>query len=369
MSKQRRTKLSVRARNHAKNERKRLTSLTLLLALFVFSILLAAIGLAVLGVFILQWAGVIASLEEEVDLTTVVVFMSVISLILAWVLVFFSIRIPLRPIHSLISSMNRLAMGDFSVRMKGRGMLANHPATRGICESFNKLAEELENTEMLRSDFINNFSHEFKTPIVSIAGFAKLLKRNGLSNEQRMSYLNSIEEESLRLSYMATNVLNLTKVENQTILTDVTPINVSEQVRSAVLLLEAKWSEKNIDLQLDFDEHMLDGNEELLKQVWINLVDNAVKFSPLGAAILLDVQDKGETVTVTVSNEGSEIPEDKRERIFSKFYQAEESHANEGNGIGLAVVKRVVDLHGGRVTVNSENGMTSFTVELPKQQS
>ncbi|MBP3667892.1 MAG: HAMP domain-containing histidine kinase [Clostridia bacterium] len=367
MSKTRRPKLSARARNHAKSERKRLTSLTLLLALLVFCILLAAIGLAVLGVFILQWAGVIASLDEEVDLSIVVAFMSAISLILAWVLVFFSIRIPLRPIHSLISSMNRLAMGDFSVRMEGKGMLANHPAIRDLCDGFNKLAEELENTEMLRGDFINNFSHEFKTPIVSIAGFAKLLKRNGLSDGQRMSYLNSIEEESLRLSYMATNVLNLTKVENQTILTDVTSFNVSEQVRSAVLLLEAKWSEKDIDLRLDFDEHMLEGNEELLKQVWINLVDNAIKFSPPCGAVLLDVQDGGETVTVTVSNTGPEIPEEKRERIFSKFYQTDESHATEGNGIGLAVVKRVVDLHGGRVTVKSENGMTTFTVELPKQ--
>ena len=361
--------ISARVRNRVKADRKRLTTLTLFLALLVFCLLLAAIGLAVLGVFILQWAGVIGSIEDEMDMATIVVFMSVISLILGWVLVFFSIRIPLKPFHTLVSHMNRLAMGDFQTRIESTGMLSNHPAMKGIRDSFNKLAEELEQTEMLRSDFINNFSHEFKTPIVSIAGFAKLLKRGNLTEEQRIAYLTSIEEESLRLSYMATNVLNLTKVENQTILTEVTTFNLSEQVRSAVLLLEAKWSEKNIDLQLDFDEFTVEGNEELLKQVWINLVDNAVKFSPRCGSVLLDIMGEGTAVKVTVSNTGPEIPADKRERIFSKFYQADESHASEGNGIGLAVVKRVVDLHGGRVTVTSENGMTSFAVELPTQQS
>jgi signal transduction histidine kinase len=330
---------------------------------------LAAIGLAVLGVFILEWAGVISGLNEEMDMATIVIFMSVISLILGWVLVFFSIRIPMKPIHTLISRMNRLAMGDFTTRMEDKGMLSNHPAMKGIRESFNKLAEELENTEMLRGDFINNFSHEFKTPIVSIAGFAKLLKRGNLTEEQRQAYLDSIEEESLRLSYMATNVLNLTKVENQTILSEVTAFNLSEQVRSAVLLLEAKWSEKNIDLQLDFDEHTVEGNEELLKQVWINLMDNAVKFSPRCGAVLLDVTEEGSTVRVTVSNTGPEIPPEKREKIFGKFYQGDESHATEGNGIGLAIVKRVVDLHGGTVEITCKDGMTSFTVTLPRSQS
>lgn len=361
--------LSARMRNHVKADRKRLTTLTLLLALFVFCILLAAIGLTVLGVFILQWAGVIQGLDEEMDMVTIVIFMSVISLILGWVLLFFSIRIPLKPLHTLVSHMNRLAQGDFETRIESKGMLSNHPAVKGINDSFNKLAEELENTEMLRGDFINNFSHEFKTPIVSIAGFAKLLKRGNLTEEQRQAYLDSIEEESLRLSYMATNVLNLTKVENQTILSEVTSFNLSEQVRSAVLLLEAKWSEKNIDLQLDFDEHTVEGNEELLKQVWINLIDNAVKFSPRCGAVLLDVTEEGSTVRVTVSNTGPEIPPEKREKIFGKFYQGDESHATEGNGIGLAIVKRVVDLHGGTVEITCKDGMTSFTVTLPRSQS
>ena len=353
-------------RTSARMDRRNRTSLTIIVSLFVFCMLCAAIGLAVLGVYVLEWTGVMAGAVAEMDMGAIVMFMSVISLILGWVLVFLIIRIPLKPIHTLIIRMNRLSKGDYKARIEGKGILANHPAIRDVNQSFNKLAEELEQTEMLRSDFINNFSHEFKTPIVSIAGFAKLLKRGNITEEQRIAYLTSIEEESLRLSYMATNVLNLTKIENQSILTDVTAFNVSEQVRSAVLLLESKWTEKDIDLQLDFDEYTLEGNEELLKQVWINLIDNAVKFSPRLGTVILDVSEKKDTVTVSVSNTGPEIPPDKVDMIFRKFYQADESHADEGNGIGLAIVKRVVELHRGRISVHCQGEMTTFTVELPK---
>lgn len=348
-------------------DRKGRTSLTLVVSLFVFCMLCAAIGLAVLGVYILKWTGVMAGAVEEMGMGAIVMFMSVISLILGWVLVLLLIRIPLNPIHNLILRMNRLAKGDFKARIDGKGILSNHPTIREVHRSFNMLAEELEHTEMLRSDFINNFSHEFKTPIVSIAGFAKLLKRGNLTEEQRLAYLTSIEEESMRLSYMATNVLNLTKVENQTILTDVTTFNLSEQVRSAVLLLESKWVEKDIQLQLDFDEHVMEGNEELLKQVWINLVDNAVKFSPHGGEVILDVTEEKDMVVVSVSNRGPEIPPEKIEKIFNKFYQADESHATEGNGIGLAIVRRVVDLHHGQARITSAHDLTCFTVTLPKK--
>lgn len=359
-----RKRLILSAIARAKTERRRMTLLTLFLALIVFCLLSAAIGLTVLGVFILQWAHIISGLNEEMDMITIVVFMSVISLILGWFLVFFSIRLPLRPIHTLISSMNRLAAGDYSARIQSKGMLASHPAVQGINDSFNKLAEELENTEMLSGDFVNNFSHEFKTPIVSIAGFARLLKRGNLTEQQRHAYLDSIEEESLRLSYMATNVLNLTKLENQTILTHVTQFNVSEQIRSAVLLLETKWSEKNIELQLELEEYSIWGSEELLKQVWINLMDNAVKYSSPDGVVRWDIRAEEEMVHVSVSNTGEEIPPEKQEKIFRKFYQGDESHATEGSGIGLAIVKRVVELHKGTVKVFCRDGVTIFTVTL-----
>ena len=228
------------------------------------------------------------------------------------------------------------------------------------------MAQELESTEMLRSDFINNYSHEFKTPIVSIAGLAKVLKRGNLSREEQEQYLSAIEEESMRLSYMATNVLSLTKVENQTILSDVSEYNLSEQIRSCMLLLENKWSKRDIELQLDFGEHMICANEELLKQVWINLLDNAVKFTPDGHTIQVRISETDYRIAVDVINTGIEIPQESLPKIFNKFYQADESHATQGNGVGLAIVKRIAELHGGRVSVTSENEVTAFTVELPQ---
>ena len=275
-------------------------------------------------------------------------------------------KFPLKPVRDLIDGMDRLAAGNFKARVKAGPILRRYPAFVAVTDSFNKMAEELESTETLRSDFINNFSHEFKTPIVSIAGFAKLLRHGNPTPEQQQEYLKVIEEESMRLSYMATNVLNMTKVENQTILTDVTQYNLSEQIRSCLLLLESKWSQKDIELQLDFGEHMICANEELLKQVWINLLDNAVKFTPDGHTIQVQISDTEDSLVVEILNTGSEIPAESQDKIFNKFYQADESHATQGNGVGLAIVKRIAELHGGSVGVVSENDVTTFTVKLPK---
>ncbi len=343
-------------------------SLTLALSIFVFIILLAAIPLTPHGQWLQTKPGVIVDIKGELQLGQVILFMSLISLIIGGVSVFFSSRLPLKPVNEIINKMNRLAAGDFKTRLKFGDTMSAHPAVKELTTSFNTMAEELQNTEMLRNDFINAFSHEFKTPIVSITGLANLLEAGNLTEEQRVQYARAIREESMRLSSMASNVLILTKVENQTILTDVSRFNLSEQVRSAVLLLEENWSNKNIDLQLDFDEFMIEANEEMLKQVWINLIDNAVKFVPRCGTVELEVIDAGEKLCVKVSNTGCEISPEKQEKIFAKFYQADESHAMQGNGIGLAIVKRIVELHNGKVSVNSGNDITTFTVLLPKKQ-
>jgi len=343
-------------------------SLTLAFSIFVFAILLSAIALTALGLWLLTKAGIIADINGKLQLGQVILFMSLISLIIGAVTTFFSSRLPLKPVNEIINKMNRLAAGDFKTRLKFGDTMSAHPAVKELTTSFNTMAEELENTELLRSDFINNFSHEFKTPIVSIAGLANLLEAGDLTEDQRIQYTRAIREESMRLSSMASNILNLTKVENQTILTDVSSFNLSEQVRSAVLLLEEKWAVKSIDLQLDFDEIVIEANEEMLKQVWINLIDNAVKFSPRCGTVELEILDMGENLCVKVNNTGSEIPEEKREKIFSKFYQADESHATQGNGIGLAIAKNIVRLHRGEIRVNSGNDITSFSVMLPKTQ-
>lgn len=283
-------------------------------------------------------------------------------------LVFLSIKIPLKPFTTLMSKMKRLSEGDFDTRLEFGTILASHPAFSELSDSFNKMAEELGNTELLRSDFINNFSHEFKTPIVSITGFAGLISKGNITEEERVAYARAIEEESLRLSSMATNVLCLTRVENQKILTNLSKFNLSEQLRSAILLLEGEWTAKELDMLPEFDEYDIEANEELLKEVWINLIDNAIKFTPVGGKILITAEDTGKSLAVNIANEGEKIPEDMSEKIFGKFYQLDKSHTTKGNGIGLAIVKRVVELHGGKVTVYWADNMNNFRVILPKSQ-
>lgn len=354
-------------KTYQKIERKNRFSLTLMMAGIVFCILLISSVISFAIVYGLMYFGIIAH-SEDIGVGMTILYMVLISLFIATVIVLAAGKFPLKPVNTIITKMNRLASGDFKTRLEFGKPFGNIRVANEIKDSFNKMAKELQNIEMLREDFINNFSHEFKTPIVSISGFAKLLKRGNLTEEQKAEYIDIIEEESLRLASMATNVLNLTKIENQTILTDTSYFNLSEQLRSCLLLLEDKWSRKNLDFNLEMSEHMITANEELLKQVWINLLDNAVKFSQDGGLIVIKILEGADDLAVTIANSGSEISPDKQEKIFNKFYQADESHSTKGNGIGLAIVKRITELHRGMVLVSSGNNMTAFTVNLPKTQ-
>lgn len=336
-------------------------TVTVLLSVLIFLVLFLALMLGGGAVFLLVRTGVLTTPPRMYYL---IFYMAAASLLIGTVLMAISGRFALRPIRSLIAQMQRLASGELETRLEFHEPYAHIPAYTELSDGFNKMAQELQNTELLRSDFINNFSHEFKTPIVSIAGFAKLLKRGNLTEQQRAEYLDIIEEESMRLSYMATNVLNLTKIENQSILTDQTEYNLSEQLRASILLLERKWSKKGLQWQLELGEHRITANEELLKQVWINLLENAIKFSPESGTIGVTIAERAGRLSVSVRNAGETIPPEEQEKIFRKFYQADTSHSSEGNGIGLAIVKRVVELHQGTVEVRSENGGTTFTVTL-----
>ena len=354
-----------------KTERRERLTISLLISIFVFAALFVAVLIVGAVALILLHTGALSvSLGSVQSLKIFVIVLMLASMVIGSAVSWLAIILSMGPVNKLINGLDRLASGKYDTRLSPATWLERKlfgvRVIHAIADGFNALAEELENTEMLRSDFINNFSHEFKTPIVSIAGFAKLLKRGELSEDQKTEYLDIIEEESLRLSDMATNVLDLTKVENQSILTDVSEFNLSEQLRTCVLLLEAKWTRKRIEPELDFDELTVEGSEELLKQVWINLLDNAVKFAPADSSILVKARADDQTVEVTVKNEGPDIPPEAVGKIFNKFYQADESHAAEGNGVGLAVVKRVADLHGGSVEVSSAGGITAFSVRLPR---
>ncbi|MDI9519918.1 MAG: HAMP domain-containing sensor histidine kinase [Bacillota bacterium] len=340
-------------------------ALYVLFSTVVFCLFLTIMAVVVGAVVALIHLNVLRVGTAHLDLRRLILYIALASIILGALLSAIVSRYPLRPVYQVIEAVNRLSAGDFKTRLQFGKWLRHNPAMKELSSSFNKMAEELENTEMLRSDFVNAFSHEFKTPIVSIAGFAALLKRGNLTPAQQQEYLDAIEEESLRLSAMATNVLNLSKVENQAILRDVTTFNLSEQIRSCVLLLENQWSKKHLELNLDFDEYIITANEELLKQVWINLIDNAVKFTPAYGMMKIAIEQDERQLSVSVTNTGSTIPPESMERIFQKFYQADASRATAGNGVGLAIVKKVAELHQGSVRVASQQDITTFTVTLP----
>ena len=300
----------------------------------------------------------------EEDFIKTISFLGIVSLITGSAIGFGSNYYALNPLKKLTSEMNNLASGDFSTRLKWQKPLCFIPAYKNLAESFNTMAEELENTEMLRSDFINNFSHEFKTPIVSITGFAKLLQRDNISDEDKILYAEIIEKESLRLSFLATNILNLTKLENQNILTNQKTYNVSEQIRECFLMFEEKWRTKNINISLDFPEYVINANSDLMQHVFINLIDNAIKFTPENGDIIIELSENKGGLHIIFTNTGSEIAKEHQKKIFNKFYQADESHAGEGSGVGLAIVKKIIDLHNGCISVHSENMKTSFIIDL-----
>lgn len=272
-------------------------------------------------------------------------------------------RTLIRPLDRLIAATQSIAKGDFSVRVDENNRFDE---LSELMRSFNLMTKELEGTEMFRSDFINNFSHEFKTPIVSIRGFAKQLENDNLSDEQRKAYTEIIVSECERLAAMSSNILLLTKLEHQQVICEKKLYSLDEQLRKCVLLFEKEWENKNIELDIDLDEIDYLGNEEIMSHMWINLLANAIKFTPSGGKISVRAFKKSSEISVRVSDTGEGMTREVLEHIFDKFYQGDSSHAKSGNGLGLSLVRRITELCGGRITVDSEvGGGSSFTVFLP----
>lgn len=326
-------------------------------ALVVFVIMMATMFLMFVGAFVLSRFGI-----GSPDPTTVPLFLfGIVSVIVGTIIALIFSRGPLAPLREIISATDRLAEGDFEARIDLQGP----DELQKLNSSFNHMAEELGNLELLRSDFVNNFSHEFKTPIVSIRGFAKLLKHDDLSREDQNEYLDIIIDESERLAELATNVLNLSKIENQTIVADKTCYNGSEQIRRTIVVLQNKWAEKNIEIGFDCEEIEFYGNSELLGQVWLNIIDNAIKFSPSNSTIEIEIRKIPTKVIVTITDQGIEMSAETASHIFDKFYQGDASHSVKGNGIGLTLTKRIVELHGGQVIPMNRGTGTAFEVILP----
>lgn len=280
-----------------------------------------------------------------------------------WIIVALVIScIYLRPLKRLTDSTKKVASGDFSVRFELNGLENSNQ----LLQSLNAMVEELGSMETLRDDFVSNISHEFKTPIASIHGFARLLKKGNLSAEQQNEYLDIILSESERLSTMSKNILLLSKLDNTPRLTDVTTFPLDEQIRRTLLILNRQMEEKNIDLDFEMERHYISGNEELLTQVWINLLGNAIKFTGNGGTIVVLLKKSDDRIMVSIKDTGIGMSPDTLKHIFDKFYQGDHSRSSQGNGLGLSLVKKIVELHNGTIEANSEEGLGSeFIVTLP----
>lgn len=272
----------------------------------------------------------------------------------------------IEPLSQIVDATKKVSDGDFSVRLD----ITSIEEVEELATSFNTMVEEISNIETLRSDFTSNFSHEFKTPIVSIRGFAKLLQNKNLPDDEREEYTQIIIEESQRLSQLATSILELTKLENTAILTNQSTFSLDEQIRRVAALVEHKWRKKALDVTLKMDEVLLCNDEDLLQQVWLNLFDNAIKFSHPHGKILIELTQVNQMVQFTISDHGIGMDHGTKQHLFDKFYQGDTSHSEQGNGLGLPLVKQMIFLCGGQIEVSSKEGFGSqFTVTLPLTQS
>lgn len=276
-------------------------------------------------------------------------------------------KIFVSPMMKLGDAMRKVAGGDFSVRLDCTSKIRD---VREVYGSFNTMVKELGNTETLQTDFVSNVSHEFKTPINAIEGYASLLQDSQLTDEQKNTYIDKIIFNTRRLSDLVGNILLLSKVNNQTISLKASTFRLDEQVRQSILALESKWEKKEIEFDIDLDEIEYTGYENLLSHVWLNLIDNAVKFSPQNGQIRIRLKQLAGSVTFSIWDNGLPIPEADIDRIFNKFYQGDNSHASEGNGLGLALVRKIVAAAHGTINVtSSEDAGTEFVVALPNSSS
>lgn len=271
----------------------------------------------------------------------------------------------LSPIVKINDAAKRVSKGDFSVRLPERSIAKE---IEEIARSFNIMVKELSNTETLRNDFVSNVSHEFKTPLAAIEGYTTLLQDETLTKAEQAQYINRILENTNRLTRLTQSILSLSKLENQEMVLMRESFQLDEQLRRVLLSYESLWEEKELAIDLNLEAVQFYGGKALLAQVWSNLIDNAIKFSVKGGTLSIACRREDGRVLVTVRDTGIGMREDEMRRAFDKFFQGERSHSTQGNGLGLALVKRIVDLCGGTVSLQSEaNKGTEITVSLPDE--
>ena len=335
--------------------------------LFVVMVILASFtGFLITGflTFLLVKFQLLQPFQPSIWLPFIGLFLA--SLIFSVITMLFLSHQKFKPIHQLIEALQNVATGDFSVRLP-----ASDPDNMfyNINVNFNKMAQELSSMETLQSDFIQNVSHEFKTPLAAVEGYASLLNAASLPDDLH-AYTGKILENTKQLSSLTGNILRLSKLENQQIVTDQKRYLLDEQLRQIILTMEPLWSVRDLNIGLNLPETWFYGNEDLMSQVWINLFSNAVKFTPDGGQISIQIVSSDAHIQVIFQDTGIGMDAETQKHIFDKFYQGDKSRKREGNGLGLALVKNILNLCQGTIYVTSEPGEGScFTVVLHQPEN
>ena len=290
------------------------------------------------------------------------VYLLVISLLVGVLVTTFLSRLFFDPIKRLRLAMGKVAKGDFTIQLQTK---STSREIKQIYSGFNLMTQELRSTEVLQTDFVSNVSHEFKTPLGAIEGYATLLQDCENLTPQQREYVEKIVFNTQRLSSLTGSILLLSKLENQQIPTGHTAFSLDEQIRQTIVAMESAWSGKNIELDVELEPVEYFGNEALMRHVWSNLLSNAVKFSPDGGTIRIALTQQKEQITFQIRDHGPGISEEARKHIFTRFFQADSSHKQEGNGLGLALVDKILNLEKGKISVeNCLDGGCEFTVIL-----
>jgi signal transduction histidine kinase len=332
------------------------------LVLFVFLIMLSAAVLMTFLTFLVVGLNLVRTGHPNVLLVVALVLLT--SMLIGTAITAVLGRRILGPITGLSEAAKEVAKGHFNISLPYEDHKIRELGE--MAANFNKMVQELNGIETLRNDFVVNVSHEFKTPLSSIEGYAALMQDPELKQEDRKEYSRLIMESTRQLSSLCSNVLKLSKLENQEFVVEKEEFRLDEQIRQALLLLEPQWSGKNLLLDIDMEPQHFWGSEEMLMQVWLNVIGNAVKFSHEGGSIAVTLHCEGGQASVVVADDGVGMSEEVQRHIFEKFYQGDHSRTAEGNGLGLALVRRILTLCGGEISVESTVGQgTVFTVTLP----
>lgn len=269
----------------------------------------------------------------------------------------------------IIEALEKIAQGDFSIRLENE--FKDNEIVGELANTVNKMVLELDQMENMRQEFISNVSHEIQSPLTSIRGFARALENDELSVAERHHYLNIIEMESTRLSRITEDLLKLAALESDKIKFEPRTYRLDKQIRSLILTCEPQWRAKDINLDVSLEELEIVADEDLLSQVWNNLIHNSIKFTPPAGSVKVALQSRGDQIEFRISDTGIGISAEDQARIFERFYKADQSrtHANGGSGLGLSIVKKIVEMHKGTIEVKSKVGTgTTFIVSLPKGQ-